>query len=108
MIRTCHKTLILVATLAVVTACEHTSHARVASEIKVMPVGQPTDAVRTYPTTVLNTRMAPQMTKTQRAWIDQVMRSKTYGNLSLRFAVVPGVKTLIVVYIDRPFEGGIR
>lgn len=74
----------------------------------VTPFPQPTYSVKTYPAREALATGGPNLTVAQRAWIQKVVRSKSYRTLRLRVAILSGFKTPVVVYVDRPQPGGTR
>jgi len=89
--------------------CSHPSKAAQSAQIsKITPFPQPTDSLKTYPVGAAFSPTGPRLMPQQRAWIRRVMKTPSYANLPLRFALLKGVKTPIVVYANLPGVGGVR
>ena len=69
-------------------------------EMAKKPLRTPYQAFPSYPVSILDAPRAPKITPAQRRWIEKVRHSKNYRNEKLRFAVLPGWTTPIVVYVD--------
>ena len=99
---------LLTALLLVAAGCTRVQVPQSYKGMSVTAIPQPTNSVRTYPVSAAYSRNGPHLTSQQRTWILKVSRSRNYRKLPLLFALVHGIKTPIVVYIDRPLLGGIH
>lgn len=74
----------------------------------VTPFPQPTDSIKTYAIKRALSDRDLHLSPIQRAWVVRVSRSMNYRNLPLRVALIRGVKTPVVIYVDKPLGGGVR
>ncbi len=96
--------LLIFAVLSFAACARRSSHMEA---IRVTPWPTASPAFKTYSINAAFAPDGPAITRKQRSWIRRVIHSKAYGPLRsrLRFADVPGVKTPIVVYVDRASPG---
>jgi hypothetical protein len=102
------RAILTAALLLAAGGCTHVHIPQSYKGMSVTPIPQPTNSVRTYPVSAAFSPNGPHLASRQRAWILKVSRSRNYRKLPLLFALVHGVKTPIVVYVDRPLLGGIH
>lgn len=84
------------------------SESKLSKPLVFTPYPQPTDSIRTYPISAAFSCGGPALTPSQRAWIERVASSKNYRKTPLRFAAIAGIKTAIVVCVNRALPGGIH